>query len=89
MHVNLGAPYESIIEKAIKKGYASSQTEVMRQALMKYDEQFLDKEYIMNDDEERLVAKAVAKEMELVKNKKIKTYTLDEVKKELGITNEL
>ncbi len=45
MHVNLGAPYESIIEKAIKKGYASSQTEVLRSALLQYDEHFLNKEY--------------------------------------------
>ncbi len=46
MHINLGAPYENILETVIKKGYASNQTEVIRQALIKY------KEYIMLDNEE-------------------------------------
>jgi Arc/MetJ-type ribon-helix-helix transcriptional regulator len=89
MHVNLGKPYELIMEKAIKEGYASSQTEVLRQALMGYKEKLFGEEYIMTPEEEKLVAKAVEKEMQLVKDKKIKTYKLEDVKKELGIPNEL
>ena len=45
MHVNLGKPYELIMEKAIKDGYASSQTEVLRQALMDYKEKLKKEEY--------------------------------------------
>ena len=79
MHVNLGAPYESIIERAIKKGYASSQTEVMRQALTNYDE------YLMSKDEEQLVIKAMNKDIVKIKKNKEKWYTLSEAQKELGL----
>ena len=44
MHVNLGKPYENIISKAIKEGYATNSSEVLRQALMNYKEK-LEEEY--------------------------------------------
>ncbi|PIU22175.1 MAG: hypothetical protein COT14_02620 [Candidatus Diapherotrites archaeon CG08_land_8_20_14_0_20_30_16] len=81
MHVNLGAPYESIMETAIKMGYASSQTEVMRQALVRY------KDYLMTENEEKLVIKAMDNDIAEIKKNKEKWYTLDEVKKDLGLEN--
>ncbi len=81
MHVNLGAPYESIIEIAIKNGYASSQTEVMRQALVKY------KEYLIAENEEKLVVKAMDRDIAEIKKNNEKWYSIDEVKKELGLEN--
>jgi len=84
MHVNLGKPYELIIEKVIKDGYASSQTEVLRQALINYKDT-LNKEYIMTQEEEKQVAKAVEAEMKSIKKNKEKWYTLEEVKRELGL----
>ena len=72
LNVNLGAPYEAIIEKIIKKGYAGNQTEVIRQALTAYERQ-IDEEEVM------LVHKAVEAAMADIESGKTKTYTLDEV----------
>lgn len=38
MNVNLGIPYESMIERIIEKGYAGNKTEVIRQALLAYEQ---------------------------------------------------
>lgn len=81
MHINLGAPYENILETVIKMGYASNQTEVIRQALQKY------KEYLMAENEERLVVKAMDKDIAEIKKNNEKWYSIDEVKKELGLEN--
>ena len=76
MNVNLGEPYEVIIKKVMEKGYAGSQTEVIRQALMTYDRMLEEEEYT-------LVHKAVREEMEEIKTGKTKTYSLKDVKKAL------
>jgi Arc/MetJ-type ribon-helix-helix transcriptional regulator len=80
LNVNLGAPYESKIEKIIKKGYAASQTEVIRQAIMYYDK------YIESEEEEeevRLVNKGIAADMEDIRSGKTKTMSHEELKKKL------
>lgn len=77
--INLGAPYEAIIEKLIKRGYAGNKTEVLRQALVAYERQ-LDEE-----EEDRLVKEKVDAIMADIKSGKRKTFTWDEVKRELGL----
>ena len=74
MNVDLGVPYEAIMKKAIEKGYAGNQTEVVRQALMNY-------ERMIEEEEKELVAKAVKIEMDEVKAGSIKTKSFGEVKK--------
>jgi Arc/MetJ-type ribon-helix-helix transcriptional regulator len=59
LNVNLGEPYEKFIKDIMKRGYASSQTEVIRQALAVYRRE-------MESDEERRVAKAVESEMKFI-----------------------
>lgn len=74
MNVNLGVPYEAIVNKAIEKGYAGNQTEVIRQALIAY-------ERLLEEEEKELVAKAIKIEMSEVKAGNIKTKSFGEVKK--------
>ncbi|MDO8428554.1 MAG: hypothetical protein Q7S92_05055 [Candidatus Diapherotrites archaeon] len=74
MNVNLGIPYETIVKKAIEKGYAGSQTEVIRQALLAY-------ERILDEEEKELVAKGIRIEMDEVKAGNIKTKSFNEIKK--------
>ena len=74
MNVNLGVPYEAIVDKAIEKGYAGNQTEVIRQALLNY-------ERMIEEEEKELVAKAVKIEMDEVKAGNIKTKSFGKVKK--------
>lgn len=83
LNVNLGAPYESKIEKLIKKGYAASQTEVIRQAIMFYDRYIESKEE--EEEEVRLVNKGIAADMEDIKNGKTKTMTHADLKKKLKL----
>ena len=75
--VNLGPPFEAIIDSFIRKGYAGNQTEVIRQALIFYDR-------FVKEEEAMLVRKAVEAEMAEIKNRKAKTYTLEEVERELN-----
>jgi Arc/MetJ-type ribon-helix-helix transcriptional regulator len=72
LNVNLGPPYEAIIEKIIKKGYAGNQTEVIRQALTLYERD-------IDEEEVRLVNKGIDEAMADVESGKTKVYTLDEV----------
>lgn len=74
MNVALGIPYEAIVTKAIEKGYAGNQTEVIRQALLAY-------ERILEEEEKELVAKAVKIEMAEVKAGNIKTKSFVAMKK--------
>lgn len=74
MNVNLGAPYEAIVNKAIEKEYAGNQTEVIRQALLAY-------ERMLEEEEKELVAKAVEMEMSEVREGNTKTKSFGEVKK--------
>ena len=78
LNINLGKPYEDFIESMIKHGYAGSQVEVIRQALTLYQRE-------MEGEEEQLVAKAVAHEMELIKSGKMKTIPLKRVKEKFGL----
>ena len=74
VNVNLGVPYEAIVNKVIEKGYACNQTEVIRQALLAY-------ERMLKEEEKELVAKAVKIEMGEVKAGNIKTKSFTEIKK--------
>ncbi|MFH1199985.1 MAG: hypothetical protein V1708_02870 [Candidatus Micrarchaeota archaeon] len=76
MNVNLGAPYELIIKRVIDNGYAGSQTEVIRQALLSYDREI---------EEEVLVRRGIEAGMELIKAGKVKTHSLKKVLKEAGL----
>ncbi len=78
MNVNLGAPYEAIISKFIERGYAGNQTEVIRQALTVYERQ-------VEEEEVRLVHKAVEFEMEKIRSGKTKTHPFRKVMKEAGL----
>ena len=77
MNANLGVPYEAIMKKAIERGYAGNRTEVLRQALLNYER--------MIEEERELVAKAVQIEMDELKVGKIKTKSLDEIKKKFNL----
>ncbi|MFA4946602.1 MAG: hypothetical protein WC607_03655 [Candidatus Micrarchaeia archaeon] len=76
VNVVLGAPYERIIAKAIKEGYAGNQTEVIRQALRVYDGKL---------EEECLVSKAVEEEMRGIRSGKTKTHPAGEVYARAGL----
>ena len=78
MNVNLGSPYEIIIQNIIKKGYAGNQTEVIRQALMAYARQIEMEEVI-------LVNKGIERDMKDIRSGKMKTYSFEETKKILGV----
>ncbi len=78
MNINLGTPYESIMEKLIERGYAGNQTEVIRQALMRYEREIQEEEAV-------LVHRAVEAEMEKIRSGEIKTYSWEEVKKKLKV----
>ncbi len=77
MNIVLGAPYNKIIDNALKKGQAGTKAEVIRQALKLYQRYF--------EDEETLVARAIERDMALIRSGKMKTYSLKEVKKRLNI----
>ncbi len=77
VNVNLGMPHEDVIKRAIKGGYATSQAEVIRQALMDYGEKLSELEELI------LVHRAVEREMEKIKKGEVKTRSLKEVIKEL------
>lgn len=77
--VNLGTPYEAIIERLIKRGYAGNKTEVLRQALVAYEQK------VDAEEEARLVSAKVEKMMAEIKSGKRRTYTLEEIKKEFDL----
>ncbi|MBI5224855.1 hypothetical protein HY989_03210 [Candidatus Micrarchaeota archaeon] len=74
MNINIGVPYESIIEKVIRKGYAGNQTEVIRQALLAYERE-------LDEEEVLLVNKGVEFEMQEIRSGKAKLYSLSEIKR--------
>ncbi len=74
MNINIGVPYESIIEKVIRKGYAGNQTEVIRQALLAYERE-------LDEEEVRLVNKGIEFEMQEIRSGKAKLYSLSEIKR--------
>ena len=78
MNVNLGIPYEAIVRKVIERGYAGNQTEVIRQALLAY-------ERMLEEEEVRLVNKAIETEMQEIRDGKIKTISHEALKKKYGL----
>ncbi|MFH1393753.1 MAG: hypothetical protein ABIH29_02630 [Candidatus Micrarchaeota archaeon] len=78
MNVNLGVPYESIIEKIIEREYAGNQTEVIRQALLLY-------ERIIEEEEVKLVNKGIEFEMQEIKSGKLKTKSLKQIKEKYDL----
>lgn len=77
MNVNLGTPYEAIIQKLIERGYAGNQTEVVRQALVEYERK-------IDEEEVRLVNKGIEFEMQEIKAGRIKTKTHEQIRKKFG-----
>ncbi len=78
MNVNLGPPYEALMQRLIERGYAGNQTELIRQAL-----KLLERE--IDDEEANLVHKAVEIEMKPIKSGKAKTHKMEDVFKEAGL----
>jgi Arc/MetJ-type ribon-helix-helix transcriptional regulator len=78
MNVNLGTPYESLMQRLIERGYAGNQTEVIRQALL-----LLERE--IEEEEALLVHKAVEIEMAQIRAGKAKTHSFNKVLKEAGL----
>ena len=74
MNADLGVPYETILKKAIERGYAGNQTEVIRQALLAYDR-------MIEEEEARLVNKGIELEMQEIRAGKVKTKSLARIKK--------
>jgi len=73
MNIILGAPYEKIIDNALKKGQAGTKAEVIRQALKLYQRYF--------EDEETLVARAIERDMALYRAGKTKGMPFEEFMK--------
>ena len=73
MNINLGAPYEALIERLIERGYAGNHTEIIRQALMAYDRQ-------IEEEEVSLVHKAVQLEMQRIESGEEKTIPFAKIK---------
>ncbi|MFH1095299.1 MAG: hypothetical protein V1728_03720 [Candidatus Micrarchaeota archaeon] len=73
MNINLGAPYEMKLQKIIKKGYAGNQTEALRQAVTRYDQD-------LEDEEADHLRKACEAELEAMRRDgKTKTFGFEEV----------
>lgn len=77
-NINLGVPYEAIIQKIIAKEYAGNQTEVIRQALLAYERE-------IDEEEVRLVHKGVKAEMVEIESGKLKTISWKDIKKKHGL----
>lgn len=76
MNIVIGTPYESAIQRIIKKGYAGNQTEVIRQAILAY-ERMLDEEECM------LVHKAAEVEADEIESGAASSFSLAQIKKGL------
>lgn len=74
MNADLGVPYEAIMKKAIERGYAGNQTEVLRQALLNY-------ERMIDEEEIKLVNKGIELEMQDIREENAKTKSLAALKK--------
>ncbi len=75
MNINLGAPYEAIMERLIERGYAGNQTEVIRQALIAYERE-------IEEEEVLLVRKGVELTMQEIRSGRQKTRPMEKVFKE-------
>ena len=70
--IDLGPPYDAIMDKLLERGYAANKSELIRQALLLYD-MAVDEEEIM------LVRTAVESMVAEQKQGKRKIYTLEEI----------
>ena len=73
MNISIGLPYEAVIKRIIKKGYAGNQTEVIRQAILAY-------ERMLEDEELMLVHRAVTVEVSEIEAKKTPIHSFEEIK---------
>lgn len=71
--VNLGQPYEAIIDMLIRRGYAGNRTEAIRHALKAYERQ-------LEDEETILLGRACESMMADIESGRMKTYSWDEVR---------
>ena len=79
MNINIGAPYEAKLQKIIQRGYAGNQTEAMRQAITRYEQD-------LEDEEAELLRKACEQDLEQMrKDGRTKLYTLDEIRKKYKV----
>jgi Arc/MetJ-type ribon-helix-helix transcriptional regulator len=76
--VDLGTPYEAIIDKLVSRGYAANKSELIRQALIIYDK-------VVEEEELSLVRRAVESMVSNEKSGKSRTYTLEEIEKEFEL----
>lgn len=79
VNVHIEGELDKFVARRIHLGYATSKAEVIRQGLIR-----LKDEVTTEAEELELVHKAVEAEMQKIKTGKAKTYSLGEVKKELG-----
>jgi len=79
VNVILGAPYEAAIKRIIARGYAGSQTEVIRQSILAYEK-------VLKAEEMRLVGKGVEADMADIKSGKVGVITLEDLEKKYGLT---
>ena len=76
--VDLGTPYDAIIDKLVSRGYAANKSELIRQALIIYDK-------VVEEEELTLVRRAIDSMIAKEKSGKSKTYTLEEIEKEFDL----
>lgn len=77
VNIVLGTPYLTIIQKMIERGYAASQTEVIRQALRAYQRQ-------VDEEEVLLVRKGIKAAMADIHSGKTRLYTHAEMETRLN-----
>jgi Arc/MetJ-type ribon-helix-helix transcriptional regulator len=76
--IDLGTPFEAIMDKLLDRGYAANKSELIRQALILYDR-------AVDEEEVMLVRTAVESMVADQKSRKRKTYTLEEIEKEFDL----
>ncbi len=76
--IDLGTPFEAIMDKLLDRGYAANKSELIRQALILYDR-------AVDEEEIILVRTAVESMVADQKSRKRKTYTLEEIEKEFDL----
>jgi Arc/MetJ-type ribon-helix-helix transcriptional regulator len=74
MNIHIDAPYDAAIRRIIEKGYAGTQTEAIRQAILAYDR-------MIEEEEQTLVHRAVEIEMAKMNADKVKTHSFQDIKK--------
>jgi Arc/MetJ-type ribon-helix-helix transcriptional regulator len=79
LNINIGAPFEAKLRKIIAKGYAGNQTEALRQAIVRYEQD-------LEAEEAELLSQACEAEFEkMAREGRTKLYSLAQIKKEAGL----